>query len=227
MRFDPRLRISNDVAYELEATGFGPVMPSVVISSSYPVPLACEWADGELFVRAATGDEATDTFTTGDFEPGDTLKWPGDVPQRIGKDLTWREKASDSIAEGAAVRLWAGEVVLRTGQGLAGPFFVHELAAAAWAFSTTLQQAEEHVFECQVVLYARVRQFAPGLLLGGDKEAHRLDQFDVSPLRPWGLQRPLNFPTPPKTELRSTSFGNPVRIGVARGARSDGRRRPG
>ena len=194
MRFDPRLCISDDLAYELEAPGFGPTLPSVVVSSSFSAPLTCELADGELFVRAATGEEVTDTLATGDFEPGDSLNWPGDVPQRLGRDLSWRERPGDPIEEDPAVRLWAGEIILRTGQGIAGPFFIHQLAATAWVFSNALWQAEEDVFESQVVLYACIRQFAPGLLLGGDKEARRLGRFDVSPLRPWGTPIVIDLP---------------------------------
>ena len=186
MRFDPRLRIADALAYELAVTGFGPSLPSVVITSSYPAPLTCELADGALFVRAATGAEVTDTLSTGACEPGDGLDWPGDVPQRLGRDLSWRERSGDPIGDGPAVRLWAGEVLLRSGLGLAGPFFIHQLAATAWAVSTALGQAEDDVFESQVTPYACVRQFAAGLLRGGDKAARRLSRFDVSPLRPWG-----------------------------------------
>ena len=194
MRFDPRLRISEDVGYDLEATGFGPAIPSVVVSSAYPVPLTCEVADHDLFVRAATGDEVTDTLTTGDFEPGDPIEWPGDTPARVGRDLEWRERPGDSIEEAPAVRLWSGEVILRNGQGMAGPFFVHQMAAAAWAFSTAIEQDLKTVFECQVVPYACIRRFAPGLLKGGDDEARRLNRFDFSPLRPWDPPIPVELP---------------------------------
>ena len=194
MRFDPRLRISNDVAYELEAAGFGPAIPSVVVSSAYPVPLTCVIADGELVVRAATGDEVTDTLTTGDFEPGDAITWPGDTPARVGRDLEWRERPSDAVAQAPAVRLWSGEVILRNGQGMAGPFFVHQMAAAAWAFSTAIAQEPKTVLECQVVPYACIRQFAPRFLAGGDDEARRLNRFDISPLRPWGAPTPVDLP---------------------------------
>ncbi len=79
MRFDKRLRISADLASGLEATGFGPAMQSVVMSPSCPAPLPCVSADGEPFVRAATGDEPTDTLTPRDVEPGDRFEWLGDV----------------------------------------------------------------------------------------------------------------------------------------------------
>jgi hypothetical protein len=117
MRFDPRLRITDDVAYEIEATGAGPTLPSVVITSSYPAPLTCELIDGDLVVRAATGDEVTDTLSTGDAELGDTPTWPGDAPDRLSRDLEWRERPGDSIEEAPAVRLWSAEVILRNGQG--------------------------------------------------------------------------------------------------------------
>ena len=193
MRFDPRLRISEDVAYDIEAAGFGPTIPSVVVSSAYPVPLTCEVVDGDLVVRAAIGDEVTDTLTTSDFEPGDAITWPGDTPARVGRDLEWRERPGDAVAEVAAVRLWSGEVILQNG-GLAGPFFVHQMAAAAWAFSTAIEQDPKTVVECQVVPYACIREFAPGLLVGGDDEARRLNRFDVSPLRPWGAPIPVELP---------------------------------
>ena len=194
MQFDPRLRISEDFAYDLEATGFGPAIPSVVVSSAYPVPLTCEVVDHDLFVRAATGDEVTDTLTTGDFEPGDLIEWPGDTPARVGRDLEWRERLGDSVEVAPAVRLWSGEVILRNGQGMTGPFFVHHMAAAAWAFSTAIEQDLKTVFQCQVVPYACIRQFAPGLLECGHDEARRLNRFDVSPLRPWGAPIPVDLP---------------------------------
>ncbi len=110
--------------------------------------------------------------------------------------MTWRERPGDPREEGPTVRLWSGEVVLRTGQGLAGPFFIHRMAATAWAFSNALGQAEEDIFECQAVPYVCVRRFAAGLLLGGEKEARRLNRFDVSPLRPWGSPIPVGLPDP-------------------------------
>ncbi len=194
MHFDPRLRISEDAAYEIEVAGFGAGDPPVTVSSAYHVPLACELRDDDLFVRAATGEEVTDMLTTGYFEDGDILDWPGDTPTPLSQEVSWRERPLDELASDTAVRLLSGEVIFKSGQGVAGPFFVHEMAAAAWAFSTAIEHGEETVFECQVIPYACARQLAPRLLREGDAEARRLSRFDVSPLRPRGP--PISVPLP-------------------------------
>jgi len=50
-----------------------------------------------------------------------------------------------------AVVLWSGEVLLKTGRGVAGPFYTHQSAAAAWAFSTALGMPRAEVFGAQLV----------------------------------------------------------------------------
>lgn len=204
MRFDPKLQISASAAYEIAVSGFAPGGDPVLISSAYPAPLACETASGgEIFVRAATGDEVAKMLRTGLTEEGDTLDWPGDPPVGLDQVLDWRERAGGPIEAGESVHLWAGEVIFTSGKGLAGPFYVDQTAAAAWAFSTALGHPLEDVFECQVVPYACVREFAPGVLRGGEAEARRLGRFDVAPLRPWGTPLPVYLPgrgTNPETD---------------------------
>lgn len=191
MRLDPRLNMSPETTHEIEAGGFGPEIPSVVISSAYPFPLTCAPIDGEPFVRAATGEEVTETLTTGFEEEGDDLDWPGDPPQRMPIDLTWRERQASEPEADAAVRLWSGEVLLRSGKGVAGPFYVHQMAAAAWAVSTALRRPDGDVFECHVVPYLCARPFAPALLRGGDAEYARLRRFTEAPVRAIGELLPL------------------------------------
>ena len=153
MHFDPRLNMSPETMYEIETAGFGPDALSVLVSSAYPFPLACEAAGDELFVRAATGEELTDTLTTSFEQAGDDLDWPGDPPQILPIGMTWWERPGRDPEEDRAVQLWSGEVLLRSGQGVARPFFVHQMAATAWAASTALGFQEGDVFECQVVPY--------------------------------------------------------------------------
>ncbi|MEO8714333.1 MAG: hypothetical protein ABI369_04910 [Acetobacteraceae bacterium] len=114
MRFDPRLNLSPETMYEIEVGGGGPVLPSVVFSSACPFPLTCEPGDDDVFVRAATGEEATDTLTTGPDE-GDDPDWPGDPPERLATTMIWREGRESEPEEDASVLLWSGEVLLRSG----------------------------------------------------------------------------------------------------------------
>ena len=48
MQFDPRLRIAEETAYAIECGGFGPVLPSVTITTEYYVPLTCEVRGDDL-----------------------------------------------------------------------------------------------------------------------------------------------------------------------------------
>lgn len=155
MRFDPRLNLSPETMYEIEidVAGFGPGTPFVVISSAHPFPLTCERVGDGIVARAATGEEVTETLTTGLEEEGDDLDWPGDPPQRMSIGLIWQERPAAEPEADAGVQLWSGEVLLRSGRGVAGPFCVHQMAATAWAVSTALRHSEGEVFECQVVPY--------------------------------------------------------------------------
>jgi len=191
MIFDPRLKMSSETMYEIEAAGFGPELPSVLVSSAYPFPLTCQALRGELFVRAATGEEVTDALTTGPDEEGDDLEWPGDPPRFMAIDMTWQERPDSDFEEDRAVELWTGEVLLRSGQGVAGPFYVHQMAATAWTASTALGLPEGEVFECQVVPYLCARRFAPALLRGGEAEYDRLRRFTEAPARAIGQPLPV------------------------------------
>jgi hypothetical protein len=194
MRFDPKLQISEAVAYALEYGGVGPVLPSVTFTSEYHVPLTCEVRDGEAYVRAAMGDEVEDALTTGLVTDEDALPWPGDEPTALEHQISWGELPDGPTVLETAALLWAGEVLVQDGSGLAGPFFVHQLAAEAWAFSTAMSQPDGTVFECQIVPYACAWSQAPGLLRGGNDEARRLGKFDVSPLRTCGTPSTVLLP---------------------------------
>jgi len=194
MRFDPRLKMSPETRYELAMADFGPDLPTVLFSSAYSFPLTFEAADGDVFVRAATGEEVTDALTTDMVEEGDVLDWPGDPPRRLEMGLTWQERPDGGFEEDGAVQLWSGEVVLRSGQGVSGPFYVHQQAAEAWAFSAALGLPEGEVFECQVVPYRCARRFAPALLRDGEPEYERLRRFWKAPVRAIGEPLPLMLP---------------------------------
>jgi hypothetical protein len=189
--FDPKLGLSPEAAYEIELNGFGDDPLQVLITSVYPTALARVLVDGEPFVRAATGDEVTDALTTGLVEEGDDLVWPGDAPMRVAQRLSWRDRPDSQLRVDDAVRLWSGEVIFSSGQGKSGPFYVHKMAATAWAFSNALAVSAGEVFGCQVVPYACARRFAPDVLRVGEAEARRLSRFDVAPLWPWGPPTPV------------------------------------
>lgn len=159
---------------EIDVAGFCPGTPFVVIASAHSFPLTCERMGDEIVVRAATGEEVTETLTTGLAEEGDDLDWPGDPPQRMSIELIWQERPPAEPEEDPAVQLWSGEVFLRSGKGVAGPFYVHQMAAIAWAASTALRHSEGDVFECQVVPYLCARRVAPALLRHGETEYDRL-----------------------------------------------------
>jgi len=194
MRFDPRLKMSPETRRAFEIADVGPDLPAVVISSAYPFALTFEALEGDVFVRAAIGEEVTDTLTTGPQDEDDDLDWPGDPPRRLPIDLTWQERSDRGFGEDCAVQLWSGEVLLRTGRGVAGPFYVHEMAATAWAVSTALGLPEGEVFECQVVPYLCARCFAPALLRDGEAEYDRLRRFWEAPVRAIGEPLPLMLP---------------------------------
>ena len=145
-----------------------------------------EVVDRRLRLRAATGDEVTDLLTTGEKTTQDGIDWPGDPAAPTGREIEWQARQDEPPSDDAACLLWAGEVLLQSGAGLAGPFYVHQLAAKAWAISTALSRPEGEVFEAQVVPYACVRAMAPTLIREGETEYRRLRRFPMSPIRPWG-----------------------------------------
>ena len=195
MRFDPRLMIQDDIEYDVELAAT-PLCESVTvfIASSYEMPLAAEVQGEDIWVRAATGNEVTTLLTTGLAEQDDGLEWPGDPAAATGFAIEWCETADSEVMSEPGCGLWCGEVLLGSGEGVAGPFYVHEQAAQAWAFSTALGMAEGDVLEAQVVPYTCARSFAPGLLRSGDAEYRRLNRFWASPVRPWGAPRPVALP---------------------------------
>jgi hypothetical protein len=109
--------------------------------------------------------------------------------------LEWREHPNAPRLTSDAVRLWSGEVILRSGQGRASPFYADEAAAEAWVLATALACDPADVFEGQIVPYACVRQFAAGVLDAYETAVRALlRRYDVSPLRPWGAPIPVTLP---------------------------------
>ena len=195
MRIDPGLRIPKDTADQISAAA----VPGngAFLTDAYPFPLTADLADREVRLRAATGDEVTELLTTGGFPPEPGVEWPEDPALALGREVEWQIDEGDSPAREASCRLWAGEVLLCSGQGLAGPFYIHELAARAWAFSETLKQARDDVFEVQVVPYACARSFAPALLREGEV-AYRgfRRRYAISPIQASGAPMVLTLPDP-------------------------------
>ena len=195
MLVDPRLRMADGVAALIRgAVGSMSGMPGPFMTSVFAEPLTVEMRDGDLWVRAATGDEVTELLTSGGYED-DELDWPGDPADATGHEIVWQEYSGGEVFVEPGSRVWSGEVILQSGKGVAGPFYVHEAAARAWAFSSALALPRAEVFQTQVVPYAVARRFAPGLLRLGDAESRRLMRFWESPLRSWGV--PYDVPLPP------------------------------
>ena len=155
MRFDPRLRIAEDVADQIAAF----VVPdgTAFMIDAFPFPSAVELVAGTAHLRAATGEEVTALLTTGGFPPEKGIDWPGDPALAAGRQVEWQCNSNDVPSFEDGCRLWAGEVLLSTGQGIAGPFYIHELAAGAWVFSEALKLSESEVFEVPVVPYVCAR----------------------------------------------------------------------
>ncbi len=165
------------------------------MTDAYPFPLTPELVNREVRLRAATGDEVTELLTTGGFPPEPGVQWPGDPALALGREVEWQIDEGDPPTREDSCRLWAGEVLLCSGQGLAGPFYIHEIAARAWAFSEALKQVRGDVFEIQVVPYACARSFAPALLREGEV-ANRGSRrrYVISPIKPSGIPVVLAFP---------------------------------
>ena len=158
MRIDPRLAIPKDVADQIAA--FDVPDGTAFLTDAYPFPLTAELLNGALYLRAATGDEVTALLTTG-LPPEEGIDWPGDPALAAGREVEWQCNANDVPSFEDGCRLWAGEVLLSSGKGVAGPFYIHELAARAWAFSEALKRPESEVFEVQVVAYVGARPSRP------------------------------------------------------------------
>jgi hypothetical protein len=182
IRIDPRLGVDYDTAHRLRCDAEPLLtMVTVFVTSSYDNVLAAEITDDlehglHELVRAATGDEATYLLCSADDENG------GD-PETAGRDITWQQvQDSEDFTEPAAV-LWSGEVLLKTGMGESGPFYIHQLAAAAWAFSTALARPREEIFSAQLVRWLCAKSKAGLLLENGDSELRQLIRFWMAPIR--------------------------------------------
>ena len=182
IRIDPRLRVDYDAAYRLRCDAEPLLtMVTVFVTSSYNNVLAAEITDDvehglHVLLRAATGDEAAYLLRAADAEERDH-------PESAGRDITWQvARDSEHITEPAVV-LWSGEVLLKTGRGTSGPFYTHQLAAAAWAFSTALGIARKEVFGVQLVRWLCARSKADLLLEDEDSEIRRLSRFWMAPIR--------------------------------------------
>jgi hypothetical protein len=129
-----------------------------------------------VLVRAARGDEAAYLLSS-DYEQN------ADRPESAGRDITWQPTEDSEFLTEPAVVLWSGEVLLKTGSGLAGRFYTHQSAAAAWAFSTALGMASAEVFGAQLVRWLCAGSKADLLLAGADGEFQRLNRFWIAPIR--------------------------------------------
>jgi hypothetical protein len=182
IRIDPRLGVGPDTADQLQREA-EPLLAvvTVFVTSSYDNVLAAEVTDGSedglhVFVRAATGDEAAYLLRAADAEERDQ-------PESAGRDITWQvARDSEHITEPAVI-LWSGEVLLKTGRGTSGPFYTHQLAAAAWGFSSALGIAREEVFSAQLVRWLCARSKADLLLEDENSEIRGLSRFWMAPIR--------------------------------------------
>jgi hypothetical protein len=182
IRIDPRLGADEDTADRLRRDS-EPLLTivTVFVTSNYNNVLAAEVTDDaepglHVLVRAATGDEAAYLLCSDDEEHGD---WPVSA----GRDITWQQAEDSDDTTEPAVVLWSGEVLLDIGRGLAGPFYTHQSAAAAWAFSNALGTPRAEVFGAQLVRWLCAKSKADLLLAGGDGEFRRLNRFWMAPIR--------------------------------------------
>jgi hypothetical protein len=106
-----------------------------------------------------------------------------DRPEGAGRDITWQQAEESEFLTEPAVVLWSGEVLLKAGKGLAGRFYTHQSAAAAWAFSTALGMARAEVFGAQIARWLCAESTADLLLAGADGEFQRLNRFWIAPIR--------------------------------------------
>jgi hypothetical protein len=213
IRIDPRLELDDDTASRLRCDAEPLLtMVTVFVTSSYDNVLAAEITDDvehglHVLVRAATGDEATYLLCSADEEDG------GD-PETAGRDITWQwVQDSEDLTEPAVV-LWSGEVLLKTGSCVAGPFYIRQLAAAAWAFSTALAIPREEVFSAQFVRWLCAKSKAALLLKTGDSELRQLTRFWMAPIRTAAVF-PTTLPTQKQDSLRALSSSTRHRAGEA------------
>jgi hypothetical protein len=79
----------------------------------------------------------------------------------------------------------AGRGLLTDGRGVSGPFYVHQDAAKAWAFSTALDQPGDEVFGAQLVCWLCAQSQAK-LLPARAEEFRKLKRFWIPPVRSAG-----------------------------------------
>jgi len=203
IRIDPRLGVDDAAAYRLRCDAEPLLtMVTVFVTSSYDNVLAAEITNDtqhglHVLVRAATGDEATYLLCSADEEDGRH-------PETAGRDITWQQvQDSEDLTEPAVV-LWSGEVLLKAGRGVAGPFYTHQLAAAAWAFSTALGILPEEVFSAQLVRWLCAKSKTGLLLEKGDSELRPLNCAWIAPVRVAAIF-PINLPDQKQDTLRALS----------------------
>ncbi len=195
IRFEQRLRIDSEAAGQIEMM-LMPLFesPTVVVTDAYSFPLAAEITDDGVLVRAATGEEVTAFLTLGIAAHPDDFFWPGDPAMPTGLEIEWQERQDGEVHIERACHLWSGEVILKSGRGSSSPFYVHEEAARAWALATAPSYPEEDLLIMQVMPYACVRRFAPGLITSGEDEFKRLNRFWISPIRSLGRVEQILLP---------------------------------
>jgi len=204
IRIDPRLGVDDDTASRLRCDA-EPLLTivTVFLTSSYDDVLAAEITDDvehglHVLVRAATGDEATYLLCSADDEED------GNDPETAGRDITWQQvQDSEDLTEPAVV-LWSGEVLLTTGRGVAGPFYIHQLAAAAWAFSTALGIPREEIFSAQLVRWLCAKSKTGLLLENGDSALRQLNRAWTAPVRVAAVF-PIPLPAQRQNALRALS----------------------
>jgi hypothetical protein len=182
IRIDPRLGADDDTAYRLQLDA-EPLLTvvTVFVTSNFNNVLTAEVIDDaehglHVLVRAATGDEAAYLLRSDDEQDGDH-------PESAGCDITSKQAEYCEDVTEPAVVLWSGEVLLKTGRGLAGPFYTHQSAAAAWAFSTAIGMPRAEVFGAQLVRWLCAKSNADSLFIRGDSEFRRLNRFWMAPIR--------------------------------------------
>jgi hypothetical protein len=177
---DPRLGDDDDTASRLEDVEPLETVVTVFMTSNYDTVLAAEISDDakhgpHVLVRAATGDEAAYLLSSDDEE--------GEGAANAGGDITWQETKDSAAMKEPAVVLWSGEVLLKTGKGVAGPFYTHKSAATAWAFSTAVGMPSDEVFGALLVRWLCARSKADRLTVGGDGEFGQLNRCWIAPIR--------------------------------------------
>lgn len=90
MLADPRLGLSDEAVRRIAEVA----VPDgcAFINELAPFPLTAEIVDGQIRLRAATGDEVTELLTTGDGTSADGISWPGDPATQTGREIEWQAR---------------------------------------------------------------------------------------------------------------------------------------